>query len=64
MASRLQALSALASLAFPAIVYLANGLTRTIGFVLFVLRRTQNDFALPVAIGDGKRLQHDVVSVS
>jgi hypothetical protein len=47
-----------------AIVYLANGLTGTLGFVLVVRRRTQNDFALPVAVGNGQCLEHDVVAIS
>jgi len=54
----------LASLPFPAIVYLANSLTVTLGFILVVFGRTQNDFALSVAIGDGKRLEHNIVSIS
>jgi hypothetical protein len=56
--------SPLASLPFPAIVCLANALTCTLGFIFVVFRRTQNDFALSVAVRNRERLQDHIESIS
>jgi hypothetical protein len=46
------------------IILLADRLLCALDLVFVPLGRTQYDFALSVAIRDGKRLEYDVVSIS